>query len=198
MTKVLIAFDNHVENDVRNLFMTCAEVAQKISSSMGASYTMVDSNSLDEAHVCGGMADNDVCVIAAHGTVDSIQNNLNEEIISKKTTNYNLEGKCLYTVACLAGQVLGEFLVRHNLKLFVGYEKEFRFVENEDMQLFAQPALAGLTSLLRGENKDAIKSTIINAYRTAINNCTDIHPFAKPSLVYDMESLVVFDSIDFT
>lgn len=198
MTKVLIAFDDHIENDVRNLFMTCAEAAQKISSSMGVSYTMVDSKNLDEAHVCGGMEDNDVCVIAAHGTKDSIQNNAEEDIISVKTTNYNLEGKYLYTIACLAGQELGEYLVRHNLKLFVGYEKEFRYIEDEDMQLFVQPALAGLQSLLRGDDKDVIKSTIIEAFRSAINNCADTHPFAKPSIVYDMESLVVFDSADFT
>lgn len=188
MGKVLIAYNNDSGTVLHDFLESCADEAKQICADNRIDYSSVCPPDLNEQSVVGVMPDHHLCFIAAHGDVDGIYNEDDEDIVSTRTTNYNFKGKGLYSVACLCAQNLHPHLKALGLRFFVGYNDTFNV--RGEREPFVNSALAGLKSFLAGENADAAKEKMLTTYDEQIVALDATDPMAAIELVHNKEALV--------
>lgn len=188
MGKVLIAYNNDSGTVLHDFLESCADEAKQICADNGIDYSSVCPPDLNEQSVVGVMPDHHLCFIAAHGDVDGIYNEDDEDIVSTRTTNYNFKGKGLYGVACLCAQNLHPHLKVLGLRFFVGYNDTFNV--RGEREPFVISAMAGLKSFLSGENADVAKEKMLTTYDEQIVALDVTDPMAAIELVHNKEALV--------
>lgn len=188
MGKVLIAYNNDSETVLHDFFESCADEAKQICADNGINYSSVCPPDLNEQSVVGVMLDHHLCFIAAHGDVDGIYNEDAKAVVSIHTTNYNFKDKGLYSIACRCAQNLHPHLKALGLRFFVGYNDTFNI--RGEHEPFINSAMAGLKSLLSGENVDIAKEKMLTVYDEQIVALDATDPMAAIELVHNREALV--------
>ncbi|MCF2615314.1 hypothetical protein [Leyella stercorea] len=188
MGKVLIAYNNDSETVLHDFFESCADEAKQICADNGINYSSVCPPDLNEQSVVGVMPDHHLCFIAAHGDVDGIYNEDAKAVVSIHTTNYNFKDKGLYSIACRCAQNLHPHLKALGLRFFVGYNDTFNI--RGEHEPFINSAMAGLKSLLSGENVDIAKEKMLTVYDEQIVALDATDPMAAIELVHNREALV--------
>lgn len=188
MGKVLIAYNNDSETVFHDFFESCADEAKQICADNGINYSSVCPPDLNEQSVVGVMPDHHLCFIAAHGDVDGIYNEDAKAVVSIRTTNYNFKDKGLYSVACRCAQNLHPHLKALGLRFFVGYNDTFNI--RGEHEPFINSAMAGLKSLLSGDNVDIAKEKMLTAYDEQIVALDATDPMAAIELVHNREALI--------
>lgn len=188
MGKVLIAYNNDSETVLHDFFESCADEAKQICADNGINYSSVCPPDLNEQSVVGVMPDHHLCFIAAHGDVDGIYNEDAKAVVSIHTTNYNFKDKGLYSIACRSAQNLHPHLKALGLRFFVGYNDTFNI--RGEHEPFINSAMAGLKSLLSGENVDIAKEKMLTVYDEQIVALDATDPMAAIELVHNREALV--------
>lgn len=188
MGKVLIAYNNDSETVLHDSFESCADEAKQICADNGINYSSVCPPDLNEQSVVGVMPDHHLCFIAAHGDVDGIYNEDAKAVVSIHTTNYNFKDKGLYSIACRCAQNLHPHLKALGLRFFVGYNDTFNI--RGEHEPFINSAMAGLKSLLSGENVDIAKEKMLTVYDEQIVALDATDPMAAIELVHNREALV--------
>lgn len=188
MGKVLIAYNNDSETVLHDFFESCADEAKQICADNGINYSSVCPPDLNEQSVVGVMPDHHLCFIAAHGDVDGIYNEDAKAVVSIRTTNYNFKDKGLYSVACRCAQNLHPHLKALGLRFFVGYNDTFNI--RGEHEPFINSAMAGLKSLLSGDNVDIAKGKMLTAYDEQIVALDATDPMAAIELVHNREALI--------
>lgn len=158
--KILIAYDNRSSG--RDFFEGCHDEARDTLVSLKLNYTTISPPDLTEANVIKVMEEHTVCFIAAHGKPDGIYNDSDEDVISTRTTNYNFEGKGLYTISCSCGENLYPELNRIGLQFFVGYNKEFKI--RGDIDPFVRSAISGFECILRGMDINEVRAKMSETF----------------------------------
>lgn len=188
MGKVLIAYNNDSETVLHDFFESCADEAKQICADNGINYSSVCPPDLNEQSVVGVMPDHHLCFIAAHGDVDGIYNEDAKAVVSIHTTNYNFKDKGLYSIACRCAQNLHPHLKALGLRFFVRYNDTFNI--RGEHEPFINSAMAGLKSLLSGENVDIAKEKMLTVYDEQIVALDATDPMAAIELVHNREALV--------
>lgn len=188
MGKVLISYNNDSGADLHDFFESCADEAKQICADNGIDYSSVCPPDLNEQSVVGVMPDHHFCFMAAHGDADGIYNEDDEAIVSTCTTNYNFNGKALYTVACSCAQNLYPHLKAIGLQFFVGYKDAFNV--RGERESFICSAMAGLKSFLSGDNAEIAKGKMLCIYDEQIAALDETDPMAAVELVHNKEALV--------
>lgn len=188
MGKVLIAYNNDSETVLHDFFESCADEAKQICADNGINYSSVCPPDLNEQSVVGVMPDHHLCFIAAHGDVDGIYNEDAKAVVSIHTTNYNFKDKGLYSIACRCAQNLHPHLKALGLRFFVGYNDTFNI--RGEHEPFINSAMAGLKSLLSGENVDIAKEKMLTVYDEQIVALDATDPMAAIEFVHNREALV--------
>lgn len=188
MGKVLIAYNNDSGTVLHDFFESCADEAKQICADNGINYSSVCPPDLNEQSVVGVMPDHHLCFIAAHGDVDGIYNEDAKAVVSIRTTNYNFKDKGLYSVACRCAQNLHPHLKALGLRFFVGYNDTFNI--RGEHEPFINSAMAGLKSLLSGDNVDIAKEKMLTAYDEQIVALDATDPMAAIELVHNREALI--------
>lgn len=188
MGKVLIAYNNDSETVLHDFFESCADEAKQICADNGINYSSVCPPDLNEQSVVGVMPDHHLCFIAAHGDVDGIYNEDAKAVVSIRTTNYNFKDKGLYSVACRCAQNLHPHLKALGLRFFVGYNDTFNI--RGEHEPFVNSAMAGLKSLLSGDNVDIAKEKMLTTYDEQIVALDATDPMAAIELVHNREALI--------
>ena len=188
MGKVLIAYNNDSETVLHDFFESCADEAKQICADNGINYSSVCPPDLNEQSVVGVMPDHHLCFIAAHGDVDGIYNEDAKAVVSIHTTNYNFKDKGLYSISCRCAQNLHPHLKALGLRFFVGYNDTFNI--RGEHEPFINSAMAGLKSLLSGENVDIAKEKMLTVYDEQIVALDATDPMAAIELVHNREALV--------
>lgn len=188
MGKVLIAYNNDSETVLHDFLESCADEAKQICADNGINYSSVCPPDLNEQSVVGVMPDHHLCFIAAHGDVDGIYNEDAKAVVSIHTTNYNFKDKGLYSIACRCAQNLHPHLKALGLRFFVGYNDTFNI--RGEHEPFINSAMAGLKSLLSGENVDIAKEKMLTVYDEQIVALDATDPMAAIELVHNREALV--------
>lgn len=168
MESVLIAYNNDPETELHSFFESCADDAKQFCIDGNHSYNSVYPPELTEHNVITPMEQHTICFIASHGDTYGIFNENSDDIISTRTTNYQLAGKVFYAVSCSCADKLMPNLKRIGLETFVGYDDNLRIVESEPM--FREAAMEGLKALLEGDNKFTARERMFNKYNQCITN----------------------------
>lgn len=188
MGKVVIAYNNDSGTKLHDFFELCADEAKQICADNSIEFSSVCPPDLNEQSVIGIMPDHQLCFIAAHGEADGIYNEDYNAIVSTRTTNYNFNGKGLYSVVCLSAQNLHPHLTTIGLRFFVGYNNTFN-VRGES-EPFVNSAMAGLKSFLSGDNVEVAKEKMLATYDEQIASLDATDPMAAIELVHNKEALV--------
>lgn len=185
MGNVLIAYDNDSQTSLHSFFESCADEVKQYCVDNGLQYTNICPPELTEQNVVGNMNNHCVCFIAAHGDVNGVYNNNDEDVITVHTANYDLADKVFYAVSCSCGVNLKQELKRIGLGTFVGYNDVLTIVEFDDS--FRECAMSGLKSLLSGDSKEEAKKKMLAKYDECIDKATS--PFVQAYLIQNKECL---------
>ncbi len=186
MAQVLIAYNNDTSVDLHDFFESCGDDVRQYCYDHHIEYTTLFPPNLTENNVMSDMEDHEVCFVASHGDPDGITNENGEEVISTRTTNYNLQNKVFYSVACYCGINLFPHLQQVGVKVFVGYTNKYRV--KGDFQPFLQSALTGIKCLLNGANVKTAREEMLRSYDEQIDSQTDFWIATK--LLQNKEALV--------
>jgi len=188
MGKVLIAYNNDSGTVLHDFMESCADDAKQICAGNAIEYTFVCPPDLNEQNVIGVMPNHQLCFLVGHGDADGIYNEDDEAVVSTSTTNYNFNGKDLYTVACCCAQNLYPRLRSLGLRFFVGYNDTFNV--RGEREPFITCALSGLKSFLSGDNVKTSKEKMQTVFDEQIAILNEADPWAAVDLVHNKESLV--------
>lgn len=184
---MLIAYNNDSGTVLHDFMESCADEAKQICADNAIEYSTVCPPDLNEQYVIGIMPDHQLCFLAGHGDADGIYNESEESVISTRTTNYNFNGKGLYTVACSCAQNLYPHLKAIGLQFFVGYKDTFNV--RGEREPFINSAMAGLNSFLNGDSVATAKEKMLNTYDEQIASL-DVNSWERKFLVHNKEALV--------
>lgn len=190
MGKVLIAYNNEPGTVLRDFIELCSDEAKQICVDNQMDFTSVCPPTFDEQHVVGGMGLHNLCVVIAHGDPYGIYNEKDEDVVSTRTTNYNLAGKGMYSVVCLCAQHLLPHLQAIGIRFFVGYDKDFSVVG--DREPFMTCVMAGMRSFLSGEDVSQAKAKMLQVYDEQIAELDKTNPREAIELAHDREALVFY------
>ena len=197
MNSILIAFNSCLDDLSHSFFQTCADEARQLCADTGIPCTSMTGNDLEEQSIMQAIDNHSLCVLASHGSFDSIVDENGNDVISTRTTNYAFNGKGLYAVSCWCAQSLMPELCRIGLSLFVGYDDEIRF--SGDESVFVDCALSGLRSFVGGKCLELAKEDMLSSFDEAITKAGESpDPFEKMLLLHDKESLVFFGDPELT
>lgn len=189
MNRILIAFNSKPDDSSHSFFQNCADEVRQLCVDTCTPFTSKTGDELTEHSIMQDMGSHSLFVFAAHGSSDAIVDENGNDVISTRTTNYELNGKGLYAVSCWCGQGLMPELCRLGLSFFVGYDDEIRF--SGDESVFVECALSGLKSFVGGNSFDTAKSDMLFSFDGAIKKAGESsNPFEKMFLLHDKESLV--------
>lgn len=191
MNSILIAYNSNPYDITHSFFQSCADEVRQLCLDSSINYESKTGNELAERDVILDMEHHSLCILASHGSYDSIVNEDGNEVLSARTTNYAFKGKGLYAISCLCAQGLLPELCRIGLSLFVGYNDVIRF--SGDDSVFVNCALSGLKCFISGNNFDQSKSEMLNYFDEAIKKAENsANPFEKMFLLHNKESLVFY------
>lgn len=185
MEPVLIAFDNDPSVELHSFFESCADDAKQFCVDNEHTYTSVCPPNFTTENVVSPMDKYSICFVAAHGDPEGIYNGDNAEVLSVRTTNYNLNGKILYAVSCSCASGLLPELKKIGLSTFVGYNDKLRVDESDTS--FQESAMEGLKSLLAGDDKETAKQKMLKKYIENIKKATSLQ--TKLLLTHNREHL---------
>lgn len=188
MTKILVAYNDSQAEDARLFFESCADDVKQCCFDNGLEFTSICSPNLTEENICENIQSHKLCFIAAHGDAYGVYNENDEDVVSTRTTNYGFNGKGFYAVSCSCGQELRGELLRIGLKIFIGYNDEFRIYGNENP--FRESAMSGLKHFLSGENIQTSRHAMLEKFDEEIEKLNDFNPMAAQYLLHDKEALV--------
>lgn len=166
MANILIAYNNDANVDLHGFMQSCADAARQCCVDNNHTYTSVIPPSMTETNVISPMQNHQLCFIAAHGDSDGVYNEMDEDVITTRTTNYAFADKGLYTIACSCAQNLYPKLRRLGLKLFVGYNAPFIVGDDEDA--FCDCALEGMKHILQGSTMSIAYKAMLDKYDEVI------------------------------
>jgi len=125
-----------------------------------------------------------------HGSEEGLAAQGGEEYCIDKSNDSLLEGRIVYTLACLWASDGGVDAWRKGAKVVVGYEKEFTFNPQYE-EFFCRAANAGYIAYANGETDWAkIKQIMIDEFNKAIDECDD--PWSKLWLQWDRDILRIY------
>ena len=189
MPKLLIAYDNHTQTDLRNFLESCADTAKQICYDNGIDFSAICPPMLNEQNTISNMQSHAICVIAAHGDNNGVYNENNMPIVSLHTTNYNFQGKGFYGISCSCAQNLCQHLMNNiGALLFVGYSDTFSV--RGEYEPFINSALSGLKSFLEGNTIEVARQDMLLEFEKQIDLLDEVDPMAAKELHHNMESLV--------
>ena len=168
MPKIIIAYNNSHNIESHNFFQLCADCIKQSCVDNKYDYTSLMPPELTEEKIIENILTHKLCFIAAHGDVDGVYNENNEDVISTRTTNYAFKEKCFYSVACHCAKNLKDELMRIGINLFVGYENEYRIGYNDTV--FADCAMEGAKQICSGSTFEKSKAFMLAKYDDAIND----------------------------
>jgi len=186
MSGILIAYDN--TSSLHDFFEACADEARQECCNRDIGYKLVSPPDLLAKNVIGAMPNHQLCLIAAHGDSDGIYNEHDQEVISIHTTNYNFQGKGLYSIACSCAKNLHPHLQTCGLQFFVGYSESFTV--KGKLEPFVISAMSGLKSVLSGDNIEVVKTKMLRSFDDQIKELGQEDPIAAAYLLQNKESLV--------
>lgn len=189
MGKVLIAYNDDVSENSRQFFDDCATDIRNYCIGKSFDYDLLAPPNLTEVQFMDKAQDSKICYVASHGRPDSVVNEEEEEFVSTRTTNYNLNGKCFFAVSCFCAQNLKDELLRIGLKLFVGYRD--RYTEFPGYDEFTQSANYGLKVFIDGQNVAQMKNSIYAEYDRLFDVLNEKSALAADALLDNKESLVI-------
>lgn len=193
MGKILIACNNDSTTILHDFLESCADEAKQICANNSIEYSPIYPPNLSEQNVIGVMPEHQLCFFAGHGDTDGIYNEVEEDVVSIRTTNYNFKNKGLYCVACSCALKLHSHLKSLGLLFFVGYSDTFNV--RGEREPFINSAMAGLKSFLNGDTLKVAKEKMIATYDNQIATLDTTDPMAAVELVHNKEALV-FDGND--
>lgn len=188
MAKVLIAYNNHYETVLHDFFESCADEAKQICVDNNIDFSSVYPPNMNENNVIGAMPFHHLCVIAAHGDIDGIYNEEDEDIVTIHTTNYNFSEKGFYSIACSCAQKLYPHLKDLGLLFFVGYNDALKV--RGEQEPFVTCAMAGLRNFLSGDTLKVAKEKMLDEFDRQIAVLDQTDPMAAIKLHHDKEALV--------
>lgn len=168
MESVLIAYNNSPEIELHSFFEACADDAKQFCYDNQHVYVSVCPPDLIVQNVVDSMNKHTICFVASHGDSNGIYNEDSCDIVSTRTTNYNLANKILYAVSCNCADNLMPKLKQIGLNTFIGYDDSLRIVENEPM--FRESVMEGLKAILEGDDIQIAKKRMLDKYTENINN----------------------------
>ena len=171
MEHILIGYNNASASDLHFFFESCADDAKQFCVNNSHTYEPISPPNLLEWTKCPNINTFSIFFFACHGDPEGIYNENYDDIVSTRTTNYDLAGKTLYAVSCMCGDKLMPELKRIGLNTFVGYDGPLRIVESEPM--FRECAMEGLKAILEGEEKAVARKRMLDKYTECINNTDD-------------------------
>lgn len=189
MEKVLIAYNNDASESSRQFFDDCATDIRNYCLGKSFSYDLLTPPNLTEVQFMDKAQDSIICYVASHGRPDSVVNEEEEEFVSIRTTNYNLNGKCFFAVSCYCAQNLKDELLRIGLKLFVGYRD--KYTEFPGYDEFIQSANCGLKVFIDGQNVAQMKDSIYAEYDRLCDVLNGKSVLAADALLGNKEFLVI-------
>ena len=197
MNSVLLAFNSRPDDSSHSFFQSCADEARQMCLDASIPCTSKTGDDLTEQEILLSMESHALCIVASHGSFDSIVDENGNDVISTRTTNYAFSGKGLYAISCWCAQSLMPDLFRIGLSFFVGYEDEIRF--SGDDSVFVDCALSGLRSFVSGRCVEQAKEDMLSSFDEAIKKAEESsNPFEKMFLLHDKESLVFLGKKDLT
>ncbi|MNI72157.1 hypothetical protein D3C73_1280790 [compost metagenome] len=149
-------------------------------------------NSVDLATIVNNVDCNYIFLAASHGTVNSLVDANYDDFLSLTVNEYLFHSNIIYSLACLSGTELGEFLVSRGVKCFWGYKDSHFFIYNE--LVFVECALEGLKHLLAGDSIENSFLATKNKYDVKIEELYEINPFSTSQLLANKDSLIIFES----
>lgn len=185
MNKLLIAYNNAVSEELHDVFEACADEAKAICARHCINFHCVNPPNLTKENICGKIAGFQMLFIAAHGSDEAIYNEKEDdnEVVSVRTTNYDFNGKCFYSVSCSTAKKLAPELQRIGLKLFVGYDDKF-WVQG-DITPFYTCALSGLEYFLSGDTVSEARRKMLKSFDDKINELNKTNPLAARWLTHN-------------
>ncbi len=184
---VIIAYDS-TDSEMHNFFTSCADEIKQICVNNGVNFTAYTQPNLSGKTIMEQIVNNKICSISAHGYNSGISVD-DEDIISTKTTNYNLNGKALFAISCDCGQDLRPELKRIGLKLFVGYDK--KLMTQGDLDPFVKCVTKGIDSFLQGCTVEESKTEMMKCFDQTISELETNDDFnAVVALEHDQKALV--------
>lgn len=189
MVKVLIAYNNDINESSRNFFDDCATDIRNFCVENGVEYQMVKSPQLVENEIMSLLLNTQICYIASHGKIDAIINENCDEVISTKTTNYNFAGKALFAVSCYCAEMLKDELLRIGLKLFVGYKSNYTEFPGYDEFYIA--ANSGIKAFMTGLSVSETRQAMYKSYDDCYKLLDKKSSLAADALLDNKEGLVI-------
>jgi hypothetical protein len=135
--------------------------------------------------------DVDTVIFYDHGSEDALWGSSSEKVIDTDNVSL-LNGKDVYTLACLSGKKLGVEAWKRGCKTYIGYEEEFVFTTDEE-DLFKECANSGILKKLR--DKVSWKEAF-NYMKQKYNECIEKAQsfWTKVWLAHDRDCLVKYDA----
>ncbi len=188
MGRVLIAYNDDMENTLHEFMESCADEAKQSCVNNGIDYSSISPPNLNEQNVMEAMQEHHLCFIAGHGDAFGVYNEQDEYIVSTQTTNYNFAQKGFYSIACYCAKELHSHLQKEGLQFFVGYNRAFHVRGEYDP--FIKSAMSGLSCFLSGENIKKSKEKMLKTYDEQIKLLDKTDPIAAAELLHNKEALV--------
>lgn len=199
MSNILLAFNSDCLDPLHGFFQCCADEARQMCADCGLLFTLKSGDEMNEASIMSSMDNHCLCVMAAHGSCDSIMNANGDDVISTRTTNYSFCGKGLYAISCNCAAMLLPKLIDIGVLFFVGYRDVFR-ISGEDVT-FAQCALSGFRSFIEGKTLGQAYLDMLTSFDEAIKKAENSpNIWEKMFLLHDKEALEKYgnDDLKFT
>lgn len=99
-------------------------------------------------------------ILNGHGSPETIAGYNDEPILSTYDSVNNLKGKIMYVRSCSCGGNLGNHLILHKVKVFIGYKNDFIFFRDTSFitrplddpvaKIFLEPSNLVATTLIKG------------------------------------------------
>ncbi len=189
IVKVLIAYNDDINESSRNFFDDCATDIRNFCIEKGVEYQIVKSPKLVEQEIMSLVLNTQICYIASHGKIDAIINENCDDVISTKTTNYNLAGKALFAVSCCCAEILKDELLRIGLKLFVGYKTNYTEFPGYDE--FYITANSGIKAFMDGSSVSEMRKAMYKSYDECYKLLDIKSSLAADALLDNREGLVI-------
>lgn len=190
MANILIACNNDTNVVLHSFMQYCADVAKQYCVDNGHLYSFVEPPRFTENEIITPMQNHHLCFVAAHGDYNGVYNEISDDVITVRTTNYAFANKGIYTVACSCAQNLHPELHRIGLKLSVGYNDAF--IVGDDESAFCDCALEGLKHILQGKTKAEAHKAMLDKYDEVIATL----PFHDGILLLHDKERLVFEGRD--
>ncbi len=159
MTKALLITRPNHEVVTRYLYHYSADI---ISSALSGHFTVTDlsgrqANSKDfnrQIKNCFSLI-----ILNGHGSPHVVYGWNDQPLITAPVSGHDYQKSIVYVRSCQTGRYLGPYLVKHNARAFIGYEKDFVFVSSQEenpqtdslAKLFLEPSNLIAKKLIQGK-----------------------------------------------